>query len=366
MAANGKGHLAAGRNGSNPMILPGVLDRRAPERPRIVVIGGGSGSSVVLRGLKEHPCDLTAVVTMFDSGGSSGLLRHEFGYPPFGDLRQCLASLSDESEPCATLQSLMQFRFCEDSSLQGHNLGNLVLAGLTSLSTVEKAIEKLAAVLRVRGQVVPVSLEQADLCAELQDGRVLVGESTIDLRRSSSPRISRVFLEPGAEANPSAVRAILLADAVVLGPGDLYTSILPNLLVRGIPEALAQTRAMRIYVCNLMTKRGETDDFLASDFVVEMKRYLRGAPLDWVMVNTASVPQRVVDEYARSGGQPVGADLGRLSELEIKHFGGPLADGQVPLRHLPDRLAETILCLVHFRGSWISARQPALKGSWAV
>lgn len=366
MASNGKGTPAPGRNGSPTLLLPPANGRHPPERPRIVVIGGGSGSSVALRGLKAHPCALTAVVTMFDSGGSSGLLRHEFGYPPFGDLRQCLATLSEESEPCATLQSLLQFRFCEDSSLHGHNLGNLLLAGLTSLSTVEEAIAKLAAMLRIRGHVVPVSLEQADLCAELEDGRVLVGESAIDLRRSSSPRIGRVFLEPAADASPSAIRAILLADAVILGPGDLYTSILPNLLVRGIPEALAQTRAIRIYVCNLMTKRGETDGFLASDFVSEVNRYLGPAPLDWVIVNNAPVPQRVLDEYARAGGRPVSPDLHRLSERGLKHFSGPLADGQIPLRHLSDRLAETILSLVHIRGPWITAKQPTLKSSWAV
>ncbi|MCZ6614821.1 MAG: YvcK family protein, partial [Chloroflexi bacterium] len=265
---------------------------------KIVVIGGGSGSSVVLRGLKSHTSELTAVVTMFDSGGSSGLLQDEFGYPPLGDLRQCLLGLSEDVESTRALREMIDFRFRQESSLNGHSLGNLLLAALTTLGKdLELAIDEMARLLRITGRVTPVALERADLCAELEDGRIVRGESNIDLRRERSPKIERVFLDPSTHANPKAIEAILDADVVVLGPGDLYTSIIPNLLTQGIPQALAATEGTRIYVCNLMTKLGETDGFKASDFVREITRYMNGPNLDWALINTRSISEAVQETY---------------------------------------------------------------------
>ncbi len=317
------------------------------EAPRIVVIGGGSGSSVILNGLKRYEAEITAIVSMFDSGGSSGLLRTEFGYPPFGDLRQCLLALSEDSETAQTLQPLLDFRFHKDSSLQGHNLGNLMLAGLTSLSDLEGAVNSLSQVLKIRGRVVPVSLDKGDLCAELEDRSILRGETKIDLRGRPLPRIEKVFLEPAASANPRAVQAILEADVVVLGPGDLYTSIIPNLLVCGIPEALKQTSATLIYVCNLMTKMGETDDFAASDFVAEINRYLRGAKIDWALVNTAAISPEITGKYAMEGARLVEPDLERLLDQGVKYLGSPVVGCQDPVRHHSELLANGILNLVH-------------------
>lgn len=310
---------------------------------KIVVIGGGSGSSVILRGLKKYTSDLTAVVTMFDSGGSSGLLQTEFGYPPLGDLRQCLLGLSEEAEPTRALRELIGFRFSRESSLNGHSLGNLLLAALTTIGQdLERAIDEMAAILRITGQVIPVTLERADLCAELGDGQVVRGESNIDLRAQRCPKIKRVFLDPWVSANPKAIKAILDADAVVLGPGDLYTSIIPNLLARGICQALAATKATRIYVSNLMTKLGETDDFKASDFVREITRYLKGPSLDWALINTRSVSAAVREAYLGESAHPVEADLEVVQQYVPGVFGTAVANDQVPLKHEPDRVAEAV------------------------
>jgi uncharacterized cofD-like protein len=313
------------------------------KQTKIVVIGGGTGTSAVLRGLKHHTSQLSAVVTMFDSGGSSGLLQAEFGYPPLGDLRQCLLGLSEEVEANRSLRELLDFRFHRESSLNGHSLGNLLLAALTTIGKdLELAIEEMSRLLRITGQVIPVALDRADLCAELQNGELIRGESNIDLRGQRVPKIKRVFLDPPASANPKALSAILDADVVVLGPGDLYTSIIPNLLVTGVLQTLAATQATRIYVCNLMTKLGETDDFKASEFVGEMIRYMGGPRLDWVMVNTQEVPAEVRDAYLAEGAVPVIPDL----ELVRKQVPGVLAarlsNNQIPLKHDQKRIAEAV------------------------
>ena len=315
--------------------------------PKIVVIGGGSGSSAVLQGLKRSTPKLSAVVTMFDSGGSSGLLQSEFGYPPLGDLRQCLLALSEDNETTRPLRELIGFRFLPESSLNGHSLGNLLLAALTTIGDdLERAIDEMARLLRVTGDVIPVALKRADLCAELEDGSIISDESSIDLRGKPSPRIERVFLNRPVAANPKAIKAILDADAVVLGPGDLYTSIIPNLLVKGIPGALAATKATRIYVCNLMTKLGETDGFKASDFVNELVCYLGGPHLDWAVINTRLLPESIREVYRLEAAQPVKADL-ELVQLYVPGvIAACLGNNQVPLKHNPDRIAEAVLSII--------------------
>ena len=314
--------------------------------PKIAVVGGGRGSSVVLQGLKKHTSDLTAVVTMFDSGGSSGLLQAEFGYPPLGDLRQCLAGLSEEDEATRPLRELIGFRFRQDSSLNGHSLGNLLLAALTTLGEdLERAIDQMCHLLRITGQVIPVALDRADLCAELSDGQIIRGESNIDLRGERSPRIRRLFLDPPVRANPKAITAILDADAVVLGPGDLYTSIIPNLLAEGIPQALAATSATRIYVCNLMTKLGETDDFKASDFVREITHYMGESQLDWALINTRVISDVVQEAYRKEAACPVEADLEVTQGYVPGVFATCLCNNEVPIKHEPARIAEAVLSI---------------------
>lgn len=321
--------------------MAGILTN---SEPRIVAIGGGSGTSVLLRGLKALTPHLTAIVTMFDSGGSSGILRREFGYPPLGDIRQCLLALADDSDPgTAALRTAFDFRFSSSSSLNGHSLGNLVLAALTSINHgVEGAITELAPLLRMTGRVTPVTLENADLCAELADGSIIRSESAIDLRGTETPAIRRVFLDRHVRANPVAIDAILDADAVVLGPGDLYTSIVPNLLADGVPEALSKTGARLIYVCNLMTKRGETGDYDAADFAQAIVKHLDGRKLDYAIVNTESVPDRVLRAYAREGAQPVDPDGERLLEFTRNVVHGQLTNLGPPLRHDSTKLAEIV------------------------
>jgi uncharacterized cofD-like protein len=320
------------------------LSRDQSRELKIVVIGGGSGSSSVLRGLKHRTPNLAAVVTMFDSGGSSGLLHTEFGYPPLGDLRQCMLGLSEDSESNRALRDLLDFRFQLESSLHGHSLGNLLLAALTTIGMdLELAIDEMSRLLHITGRVIPVALEHADLCAELDNGEIVVGESNIDLRGKSYPRIKRVFLEPSVIASPRAIEAILEADVVVLGPGDLFTSIVPNLLAQGIPEALAQTRATRIYVCNLMTKLGETDDFKASDFVRQVVRYLNGPHLDWALINTQEIPPSVRQAYFAEGAFPVACDVETVRNLLPGVFVTHLGNNQVPLKHDHGRIADSVL-----------------------
>lgn len=323
-----------------------MQDQSTDQSPEleIVVIGGGSGSSAVLRGLKHRTSKLSAVVTMFDSGGSSGLLQAEFGYPPLGDLRQCMLGLSEDSESNRALRDLLDFRFQPESSLNGHSLGNLLLAALTTIGKdLELAIDEMSRLLHINGRVIPVSLERADLCAELDDGDLVIGESNIDLRGKSLPKIKRVFLEPSVIASPKAIDAILKADIVVLGPGDLFTSIVPNLLAEGIPEALAETRATRIYVCNLMTKLGETDDFKASDFVRQIVRYMNGPNLDWALINTQEIPIDVRQAYFAEGARPVVYDVEAVRSQVPGVFVTHLGNNQVPLKHDHSRIAESVL-----------------------
>lgn len=311
---------------------------------KIVVVGGGSGSSVVLEGLKKYTSNLTAVVTMFDSGGSSGILQKEFGYPPLGDLRRCLLGLSEDAESTIALREAIGFRFSDESSLNGHSVGNLLLAALTTIGDdLEHAVDEMGRLLRITGRVVPVSLQRSELCAELDDGRIVRGESNIDLRVEHSPRIGRVFLDPPVDGNINAVKAILEADAVVLGPGDLYTSIIPNLLAQGISQALRDTEATRVYVCNLMTKPGETDRFKASDFVQEINQYLDGPYLDWALINIRPVPEAVEEAYRGEEAFQVEADLETVGRHVPGVFATWLGNGHLPLLHEPERVAEAVL-----------------------
>ncbi len=313
------------------------------KRPNIVVVGGGSGSSMLLKGLKQHPVDLTAIVTTFDSGGSSGILRDEFGYPPFGDLRKCLVALSDSSGT-SSLRTASEFRFSAESSLNGHSLGNLLLAALTSVhDDVEGAIAEMSRMLEIKDKVIPVALDPADLCAELEDGSRLRGESTIDLRGGGLPRIVDVFLDPVVDANPRALEAIENADAIVFGPGDLYTSIVPNLLARNVPQAVARSSARKIYVCNLMTKLGETGGFATSDFAGEIVRYLDGQKLDCVVVNSREIPLVAQTRYADEGAVPVEHDEESLTEYAESVMAVPLSINHPKVRHDPERLAEAVL-----------------------
>ncbi len=319
---------------------------------RVVVIGGGTGTYTVLLGLRHYPVHLTAVVSMADDGGSSGRLRDEFGHLPPGDVRRCLLALSSD-ESAKVLRRLFEYRFDRGHGLNGHSFGNLFLTALTELlGGTEPAIAEAARLLSVRGVVLPVTLSDCRLYAELVDGSVISGETNIDIRAEKPEgRIERVYLAPAAVANPAALAAIEQADAVVIGPGDLYTSILPNLLVAGVPEAIGRSPAARIYVCNIMTKHGETDGFRASDFVREVQRYLGSQrAIDHVVVSDPSdFPGHLLRRYAQEQAYPVEADLERCAQLGPDvHFHSLAAAGTL-LRHDSAKLAGVIVGLAERR-----------------
>ncbi len=316
--------------------------------PRIVVIGGGTGSFVVLSGLKAHPVDLTAVVTMADDGGSTGVLRDELGVLPPGDVRQCLVALSESDE---LMRELMNYRFAA-GSLAGHSFGNLLLSALEKVTgSFDTAVEKAAEILRIRGQVVPATLDTTELVVTLDDGREIRGQSTIHKTDLSGMR--SITLSPAATANPKALRAIERADLVVVGPGDFYSSLVPNLLVHGIPEALQRTQGTVAYVANLMAKTGHTERFHVDDFVAVIEQYM-GRAVDAVLYNTYVPARTLLARYAREGeamvdptpqrGDPRfhGRDLISRT-LPEPRTGDPIE--RTLIRHDPERLAEAILQL---------------------
>ncbi len=323
-----------------------------PERSRrVVVIGGGTGTYTVLMGLKEYPLDLTAIVSTLDSGGSSGRLRDEFGVLPPGDVRKCLLALSNLPLEKTSLRQLFEYRFNNGTGLRGHSFGNLLLTALTTTTGREDlAIAEAAKILDVKGQVLPVTLSKSNLCVRLEDGTIIKGESNIDIRRIRPKlKISDVFLDPAVRIYPSARKAILNADLIILGPGDLYTSVIPNLLVAGVSRAIAGSKGKLVYICNLMTKHGETDEFSASDFAREIMRYLnRGKKkLELVLVNNNfDVPQSVSKRYEREHSFPVEADVKTLQKLGVKVIAKPLAAAGQLWRHDSQKLAKILHSLL--------------------
>lgn len=276
----------------------------------IVVIGGGTGTHTVLRGLKRYQkqVNLSAIVTMADSGGSTGRLRDEFGYLPVGDVRMALAALaSDIDQHEELLRELFLYRFDRGHGLLGHNFGNLLLVALTDiLGSEEEAIAAAARVLRVQGSVVPVTNEKVDLVATYADGITVVGEHKIDEPASDrhNQRITHLAVTPQATIGIRAESALLDADLIVLGPGDLYTSVLANCVVQGVADAIRHSHAKVIYVCNLMTKVGQTSGMGVAEHVAEISKYLACTP-DSVLVNTGLLPDDLLERYALDGEYPV-------------------------------------------------------------
>ncbi len=315
---------------------------------KVVVLGGGTGIYAVLTGLRRHTSNITAVVSMSDNGGSSGRLRDEFGYLPPGDVRRCLVALASDDD-AMLLRRLFEYRFDRGTGLNGHSFGNLLITALTDiLGGTDKAIDEAGHLLGIRGRVLPVTLADTTLCALLADEHEICGETDIDVRKEHHEvPISRVYLRPRADANPSVLNAIAEADLIVLGPGDLYTSVIPNLLVGGVSEAIAASPGKCVYVCNVMTKAGETDKFAASDFIGEINRYLGvDGALDCAVLNYhENLPLDLYERYKREGSEPVTIDLGKCYEavpqLAIRAL---TATGEL-VRHDPDLLAATLLNL---------------------
>ena len=311
--------------------------------PAVVCIGGGTGLSTLLRGLKSVTNNITAIVTVSDDGGSSGILRDELGMPPPGDIRNCMQALSN-AEP--TIEKLMDYRF-DSGSLSGQSFGNLFLAAIYGISdSFDKAVVKMGEVLSITGRVLPVTIDDVYLWAHFEDGSMCVGESKIAAAKNERhSRIKRVELAPAdAKALPECLRAIEEADLIVLGPGSLYTSIIPNLLVRGVVDALQSSDALKLYVCNVMTQPGETDDYSVSEHIREIFEHAGGKLFEYSLVNNKPVSDEVLRRYIEDGAEPVREDEELVRELGVEMISAPtMASESNLVRHDSSKLAREIL-----------------------
>jgi uncharacterized cofD-like protein len=327
------------RSGDESLVNILYSNRYLARGPKVVAVGGGTGLSTLLRGLKEYSGNLTAVVTVADDGGSSGRLRRELGILPPGDVRNCIAALAD-AEPLMT--RLFQYRFSEGSGLEGHSFGNLFIVAMSGVTgNFEEAVRETSRVLAVRGNILPSTLANVTLSAHTEDEETIHGESNIT---DSPSRIREVYLQPAnVEANPDAVRAILNADMIVVGPGSLFTSVMPNLLVDGIRQAIQASPALKVYVCNVATQRGETDSFAVSDHFAALRQHMGDRLFHYVLANsntrgrlpeTARSQAVLVDKTALDGARVITADV--VSEDNRYH-------------HDPKKLADTLVHLYYER-----------------
>ncbi len=321
-----------------------MYQRRLLEHgPKILAIGGGTGLSVLLQGIKQYTHNITAVVTVADDGGSSGRLRQQFDMVAPGDIRNCLVALANEE---TMMRQLFQYRFEKDTEFSGHSFGNLFLTAMTQVTgDFEKAIKESSKVLSIRGRVLPSTLEKIVLVAEHVDGRVTEGEAKIP--QAGSP-IKKIFIRPqDALAATDVIRAIQEAELIILGPGSLYTSIIPNLLIREIREAVVASDVSKIYVCNIMTQPGETDNFKASDHIKELIAHTHPKVLDACIVNVGKIPAGMLTKYASENSVPVETD----SQV-IKDYGyGVIEEDLVSItdhvRHDPVKLSRIIANLLN-------------------
>jgi uncharacterized cofD-like protein len=322
--------------------VSGFVKRRGPA---VACIGGGTGLSTLLRGLKKITTDITAIVTVTDDGGGSGVLRGELGMPPPGDIRNCLQALSN-AEP--TIEKLLSYRF-NSGSLKGQSFGNLFLAAINGISeSFDKAVSKMGEVLSITGRVLPVTIEDVHLWAELEDGSMVAGESMIaEAKARKHSRIRRVELAPEyVRALPECEEAIKNAELIVLGPGSLYTSIIPNLLVSGVANAITSSDAVKLYICNVMTEPGETDGYSVSEHVRELFNHAGRKLFDYCLVNSEPAQPEVLRKYKIEGAEPVYEDEATVCGMGVEIRRAPIAADLGNLaRHDPDKLAREVLQL---------------------
>lgn len=322
--------------------------------PKIVTIGGGTGNSVLLRGLKEYTSNITAVVTVTDDGGSSGRLRGEMGILPPGDLRNCLLALAD-TEPL--LEELFQHRFQSGKGLGGHNFGNLLIVAMTEMMGFDRAIREFSKVLAIRGTVLPVTMEQVTLQAQFGDGTWDEGETKIVKHRKP---IEHISLSPSScTPVPEVISAIKKADAIILGPGSLYTSVLPNLLVPGVKEAIKESPALCFYVCNIMTQPGETEGFSVSKHLEVFRGHGCSDLIDVVIVNTdTGISQELAEKYELEGAEMVKVDRNLLTQWNVEIIEAPLLERGEPARHDSRKLATLVM-------DKLIERETGLEGLWS-
>ena len=330
--------------------MKNAVDRRSPS-VRVVALGGGTGLSTVLRGLKQHIAergkrrpqqpiaDLTAIVTVTDDGGSSGRLRREYRILPPGDIRNCLVALSRDE---LLLGHLFQYRFPAGRGLGGHSFGNLFLTALTHVTgDFPRAVQLSAQVLAIRGRIFPSTAQNVTLEAELEDGKIVSGETNISRSRK---RIARVRLVPRrVRPLPDALAAIRQADLILIGPGSLYTSILPNLLVEQVVEVIANSSATRVYIANVMTQPGETQHYSVADHVRAIYAHTRRDLFDFVVINRAQVSPRLRRRYAAQGAEPVDPSFSELDRMGLRYVTGDILQQEGVARHDQSRLTRLLL-----------------------
>ncbi|GAB6072039.1 YvcK family protein [Venenivibrio stagnispumantis] len=316
----------------------------------VVAIGGGTGLSSLLRGIKHLVPDiitnLSAIVTVSDNGGSSGILREQLNIPAPGDVRNCITALAEDED---ILTKIMQYRFEEGEGLKGHSFGNLFLTVLTKITgDFLEAVEITSKILKIKGEIVPSTDKLVHLVAEFSDGNIIEGEVQItEYGKNLKGKIKKIWLKPdNVNAPEKAISKILNADFIILGPGSLYTSIVPNLLIKDIKEAILNSYAYKIYICNVMTQYGETDDFTASDHVKVLNKILTGDEnktiLDAIILNTTIPPDELLKKYLKENAEPVVADAGNLSRMGLTVYAEDLLDKGDYVRHNPEKLANVL------------------------
>ncbi len=310
--------------------------------PKIAAIGGGIGLSTLLKGIKEYTSNLTAIVTVADDGGSSGRLRKEFNIIPPGDIRNCIVALADEED---ILSKLFQYRFTEKGELKGHSFGNIFITALTKISgDFPKAIKEISKVLAIRGQVFPVSLDNIKLKAKLINGKEIFGQSNIT--KSKVPIESVHIIPPNCKPYELALKAIKSADVVILGPGSLYTSIIPNLLIPQVKEILENDKILKIYICNIMTQPGETDGYTVSQHIKAIFKHSSNKVIDYVIVNNGIPKESLLKKYRAEHSYIVKIDKEEVEKLGVKMICAKLIDEGEYIRHSPYLLTKIIMKII--------------------
>lgn len=333
--------LDLGEDRNQDVLLENLYRRRKLNRgPRIVAVGGGTGLSMLLSGIKNITNNITAVVTVGDDGGSSGKLRESLGILPPGDIRHCITALADDED---LVNKLFKYRFDDGQCLEGHSFGNLFITALCEITgDMVSAVRASSSVLSIRGRVLPATLDDMKLVAEMEDGRIIHGESTIP---EAHGKIKRLYTEPkNCKALPEVIDAIRNAELIILGPGSLYTSVIPNLLIKEISSEIAKSKAKKIYVCNIMTQPGETDDYKVSDHLKALIKHAGSNKIiDTVLVNNY-LPEKLADKYQKSGSYPVALDAAEVKKMGIKICAKKLIEDSKEglVRHSSNRVARTI------------------------
>ena len=336
-------------NGDEVLVDMLLTRRRLNKGPRIVAIGGGTGLSTLLRGLKQYSSNITAIVTVADDGGSSGRLRREIGVLPPGDIRNCLAALADEEK---LLTELFQYRFEAGAGLSGHSFGNLFLTAMSEITgDLEQAVTASSQVLAIRGTVLPATLSDVSLWAEMEDGRLVEGESNIPLAKGKIRTMGCLPANP--TALPAAIAAIKNADYIIIGPGSLYTSIIPNLLVPEIASAIAKVKVPRIYVCNIMTQPGETENYSVADHIQAVDDICKRKLFDAVLVHRKTPSPELLERYADENSYPVDIDREAIAKLGRRIVIANIMDEKNSIdsiRHDSNQLARVLLRW--YTGKW--------------